>query len=81
MNDTNALAHGKNCERLLLILADAPKGGLSMDAIQQITARTGEKWSLRTINDLLCSVAPQVAHAKVREGIRGKITKYWLRRN
>lgn len=69
-----------DCVRLLRILADAPAGGLSMEEIQHITTRTGETWSYRTINMVLCDIRPQITHEKVRERGRGKVTKYALRR-
>lgn len=66
--------------RLIDILAsDFGKGGLSIEEIQQITIRTGEAWSLRTINALLCDLGNcRVKHEKVKAP-RGKVTKYTLR--
>jgi hypothetical protein len=66
--------------RLIGILAEPRyKGGLSLEEIQSAIARTGEEWSLRTINALLCELgSSRVRHEKVKAP-RGKVTKYTLR--
>ena len=69
-----------DCMRMRRILADAPAGGLSLSEIQAVTTQTGETWSLRTINDVLCDIRSQVTHEKVRERGQGKVTKYHLKR-
>ena len=70
--------HADDCERLLLILADAPAEGLSIEEIQG-GAPKGDPWSFRTINGLLCDLRPQVGFAKV--SVRGrKVTKFFLKR-
>lgn len=77
MNDTIPSLRD-DYSRLIMILAAAPHGGISLDEIQQATI-TGEKWSLRTINDLLCGLGNNmVAHEKIRTK-SGKVTKYSLR--
>jgi hypothetical protein len=69
-----------DCLRMLEILASAPAGGLSIAEIQVVTTRTGETWSFRTINDVLCDIRSQVTHEKVRVHGQGKVTKYQLKR-
>ena len=71
--------HADDCMRLLRILADAPLGGLSLDQIQAATKSTGETWSLRTINDVLCAVRAQVVFGKVYVRGIGRVTKYELK--
>lgn len=71
--------HQDDLERMLRILADAPAGGISIEEIQKVTAATGETWSFRTINGLLCDLMSQVAHEKIRTRT-GKVTKYSLKR-
>jgi hypothetical protein len=79
MSTAEKPTHADDCSRLLRILADAPVEGLSLDEIQAVTERTGEKWSLRTVNDVMCSIRAQVAHEKVRVRGQGKVTKYRLK--
>lgn len=64
--------------RMLTILADAPLEGMSLDEIQAATM-TGEKWSLRTINDVLVSLGRQVRNEKIRMKTGRKVIKYSLR--
>ena len=64
--------------RLLGILADAPSEGLSIEDIQRVT-NSGETWSFRTINSLLCGLGSQITHEKSR--IKNvKATRYKLKR-
>lgn len=70
--------HADDCGRMLRILSEAPTAGLTMDEIQEVTVRTGETWSLDTINRVLVAIQPQIAVEKVR--VRGKkLTKYSLK--
>lgn len=69
-----------DCARIIRLLADAPIEGLSLDEIQIRTGNDGhERWSLRTINSVLCSLGNQVTHSKLRTR-NGKVTKYQLRK-
>lgn len=71
--------HQDDCERMLRILSDAPIDGLSLDEIQAVTSRTGETWSITTINDVLCSIMGQIVNQKIRVKGGKKITKYMLK--
>ena len=65
--------------RLLGILADAPPEGLSIEDIQHVT-NSGETWSFRTINSLLCGLGSRISHEKTR--IKNvKATRYKLKRS
>ena len=66
-------------ERMLRILVEAPAGGLSLDEIQAVTARQGDKLSLRTINILLCDLMGQIRHEKVRGPRGAKVTRFSLK--
>lgn len=80
MSETPTPAHEDDLIRLIKILTDAPVGGLSLEEVQDATTRTGEHWSLRTINDLMCELRPKVKCEKVKVGSK-KVTRYTLRSN
>ena len=62
-----------DCERLVQILAGAPKGGMTMTDMHNATG-----WTLVRVNDILCSLGKSIQFTKGRE--RGKkVTKYSLR--
>ncbi len=64
-----------DCEQLVRVLADAPKGGLTMSEIHEATG-----WSLVLVNDILCALGKAVAFSKGREQ-RRKVTRYFLKVN
>lgn len=71
--------HQDDLIRLIRILADGPMAGLSIEMIQGMTTATGETWSFRTINSLLCDLGnSRVKHEKIRTK-SGKVTMYQLR--
>src|SRR5262249_20242071 len=76
---THHPSHADDCERVLRILMEAPRGGMSLDEIKARTRETGEEWSLRTVNATLVALGNQVGHQKVRESKGGKVTKYYLK--
>lgn len=62
-----------DCELLVKVLSDAPKGGLTMTEINE---KTG--WTIVLVNDILCALGKAVVFTKVREKNR-KVTRYSLR--
>lgn len=78
MSSPSQPTRADDCERVLRILSDAPSGGLSLDEIQAVTVATGEKWSLRTVNAVLCDLGNQVGHEKTRIK-SGKVTKFFIK--
>jgi hypothetical protein len=79
MDNTGTATHEHDKDRMLVILANAPVGGLSLDEIQKAT-EVGEKWSLRTINTVLCDLGTRVSFTKIRVR-HNKVTKYQIRSN
>ena len=79
MSDAHKTSLADDYARLFRILDDAPPEGLSIDDIQRVTTATGETWSYRTINTLLCGLGTRITHEKSR--IRNvNATRYKLRR-
>jgi hypothetical protein len=65
---------------VLTILGDGPAEGLSLDEIRaEVGRRTGEAWSLRTANVVLCGLMSQVKHHKVRQHGAAKVSKFYLK--
>lgn len=78
MSGTEIPTREDDLSRLTDILAEVLPGGLSIEQIQQAT-NSGESWSFRTINSLLCELGnSRVSHEKVKSP-RGKVTIYTLR--
>jgi len=75
MNNT-APTHADDCERLLLILADAPADGLTMDEIHERT-KAGEVWTTTLISRLLSGLGRRIKAEQSRQRGR-KITRYSL---
>lgn len=82
--------HQDELARLLTILADGPKEGLSIAEIQDVSLKQYDKeakrflggWSMNQINGLLLGLGRQIEHKKARDKVTGsKVTRYWLRRN
>lgn len=69
----------EDCERMLRILIESPEGGLSLDEIQAVTERQGDKLSLRTINTILCDLMGRIRHEKVRGPRGAKVTRFSLK--
>ena len=78
MTDTVRHCPADDYARLMLILANGPTEGLGIEEIQALT-KTGETWSFRTINTLLCEIRPRIEHEKLYVRGKGKVTKYRLR--
>lgn len=77
MSGTDKPTRADDFSRLMGILRDAPPCGLSMEEIQK-TTEAGEKWSYRTINDLLVGLGSRVKCEKIRTK-QGKVAKYTMR--
>lgn len=67
-----------DCSRMIKILADAPKEGLSYQEIADVCIATGEAWSFRTITQTLCALGRKITSEKNRPQGKLKATRFRL---